>query len=142
MRARHTLIIAMLLLALSSCTAAPERTPSPSKVGGMTECTIPAVQPFVTAAVELQDTTTQMPIRDLQCAEGWAVASGIRGPKNPPANGPHGAPTSMLLEAEGQFWIVKDKARVCGTYNPETPTALPKDALVPAALYTSGCLAG
>jgi hypothetical protein len=70
------------------------------------------------------------------------VAAGVLGPKDAPADGPQGAPTSVILEAEGQFWIVKEKAGVCGTYDPESPDAVPDDALVPAALYVSACLAG
>ncbi len=138
---RSRLYILGLALVLSACgTATPE--PTPTKVGGMTECTVTAVQPFVTASVESLDANNQMPITDLQCADGWAVASGILGPKDAPADGPQGAPTSMVLEAEGQFWIVKDKADVCGTYDSAQPNAVPADALVPAALYTAACLAG
>lgn len=110
--------------------------------GGITECTTVAVQPFVTAHVESSDPNNQMPISDLQCADGWAVAAGILGPKDAPGGGPQGAPTSIVLEAEGQFWIVKDKADVCGTVDPNAPESRPDNALIPTALYESACLAG
>lgn len=150
MRRTRIGVAAMILSAtvLSACsngsnsTPSETSTPGPTKVGGMTECTVKAVQPFLTNYVEYVDKANQMPIRELLCANGWAVATGILGPKNAPANGPQGAPTSVILEAEGQFWIVKDKAKVCGTYDSNAPDALPADALVPAALYKSGCLAG
>ncbi len=138
---RSRIFLLSFAFILTACGASAPQ-PAPTKVGGMTECTVEAVQPFVTAAVEALDPNNQMPITDLQCADGWAVASGILGPKDAPANGPQGAPTSMVLEAEGQFWIVKEKADVCGTYDSTNPTAVPADALVPADLYTSACLAG
>lgn len=125
-----------------SGTASPTNNSTPTKVGGMTECTVAAVQPFVSAYVELSDPNNQMPIRNLECSAGWAVASGILGPKDAPTGGPQGAPTSIIMEAEGQFWIIKDKAKVCGTYDPNNPEKVPADALVPIALYKSGCLAG
>lgn len=115
---------------------------APSKVGGMTECTKDALQPAVTAAAEALSTDNQMPIDDLQCADGWAVAMGTLGPKNPPADGPQGAPTSMVFQAEGQFWVPQDKQKVCGTYDSNKPEEVPADATIPADLYTAGCLAG
>ena len=51
-----------------------------------------------------------------------------------------GAPTSFVFEQQGQFWVVQDKAKVCGT-NPTTTTA-PADATIPPALFLSGCAAG
>lgn len=131
------MLLAIALLA--GCSSGEQGVPS---VGGMTECTVEAVQPFITAYVELSDAKNQMPISDLQCADGWAVASGILGPQDAPADGPQGAPTSIILEAEGQFWIIKEKADVCGTYAPDAPEDRPEDALIPADLYRSGCLAG
>jgi len=61
------------------------------------------------------------------------------GAADAPADGPQGAPTSFIFEAEGQFWIPKAVADVCGT---ASGTEVPADALIPAALYPSGCLAG
>lgn len=140
----NIVVVGLSILILGACTSQPTNSPSdtPTKVGGMTECTVEAVQPFVTAYIELSDANNQMPIKDLQCANGWAVASGILGLKNAPSDGPQGAPTSIVLEAEGQFWIVKDKVKVCGTYNAEDPETVPTDAEIPGALYLSGCLAG
>lgn len=136
--------VALAIIGAIGCSGATSSssTDEPTKVGGTTECTVDAVQPFVTAYVELSDPQNQMPIDDLQCAKGWAVATGILGPKDAPSDGPQGAPTSLVLEAEGQFWIIKDKARVCGTYNADDPESVPDDAEVPAALYVAGCLAG
>ena len=45
-----------------------------------------------------------------------------------------------VFEQQGQFWIPKDKAAVCGT-NPTTTTA-PADAEIPTDLFMAGCAAG
>jgi hypothetical protein len=45
----------------------------------------------------------------------------------------------MIFEAEGQFWIPKSAADVCGTYGDGT---YPSDAMVPESLYDPACLAG
>lgn len=131
-----------LLAACSSASDTGAASAAPSLVGGMTECTKEAIQPSLDEAVTAMGGDNQMVIDDLQCADGWAVATGILGPKDAPADGPQGAPTSMVFEAEGQFWIPKDKQDVCGTYDTANPEAVPADALIPADLYTAGCLAG
>jgi hypothetical protein len=46
---------------------------------------------------------------------------------------------TAVLEAEGQFWIVKDRADVCGTPDANDPTKVPADAQVPAAIYQPAC---
>lgn len=127
--------LAVAGLGLAACSSSSDSAePSASMVGGMTECTEAAVQPAVDLAAQELGADNQMPIEDLQCADGWAVASGTLGPKDAPSDGPQGAPTSFIFEQEGQFWIPKDKAAVCGTSE--------ADAQVPAALYTAGCAAG
>lgn len=125
--------IAAGALALTACGGSSDSQESPM-VGGMTECTTEAVQPAVDEAVAALGGDNQMPIDDLQCADGWAVAIGVLGPKDAPADGPQGAPTSFIFEQEGQFWIPKDKAVVCGTSA--------EDSEVPADLWTAGCAAG
>lgn len=76
-------------------------------------------------------------IDDVQCADGWAVTSGLLATT---ANPGTGAPTSFVFRHDGQFWAAQDKAKVCGT-NPTTTTA-PADAAIPAELFLSGCAAG
>ena len=121
---------------LAGCSSSSE----PEAVGGMTECTKEAL------ATPAQDSATALgaenvySIDTLECADGWAVTSGILGPANAPADGPQGAPTNFIFEAEGQFWIPKAMNQVCGTFNPDEPDAYPADAVIPEALYTAGCL--
>jgi hypothetical protein len=120
----------------SSTVAASSSTTTPM-VGGMTECTKDALAQPATNAAEAMGPDNVYAISDLQCADGWAVTGGLLANK---ANPDMGAPTSFVFEQEGQFWIPKDKAKVCGT-NPTTTTA-PADALIPAALFPPGCAAG
>ena len=132
----------VVLAGCSSGSSASSASASPSLVGGMTECTKEALQSSVDEAAKALGADNQMPIDNVQCADGWAVVDGVLGPKDAPADGPQGAPTSMIFQAEGQFWIPKDKQAVCGTYDANSPDAVPADAQVPDALYPAGCLAG
>ena len=106
-------------------------------VGGMTECTKPALAEPATQAAEALGADNVYTVDELSCADGWAVTSGVLASKDNPEMG---APTSFIFEQEGQFWIPKDKAMVCGT-NPTTTTA-PADAEIPADLFVVGCAAG
>ena len=131
--------------ALAACSSSSTTgSASPSVVGGMTECTNEAVGQAAQAAAEAMSPDNLFQLDSVECADGWAVASGVLGAKADAANtsAPVGAPTTMVFEAEGQFWIPKDKALVCGTFNASDPNAVPADATIPSALYTSGCLTG
>jgi hypothetical protein len=76
-----------------------------------------------------------MDFSDLMCADGWATVNGLIG------DGKQGAPTDFIFEQEGQFWIPKQAADVCGTINYTTdPVAYPSDAQVPEVLFTQACL--
>ena len=106
-------------------------------VGGMTECTKAALAEPATQAAQALGPDNIYTVDDLSCADGWAVTSGILASKENPEMG---APTSFVFEQQGQFWIPKDKAAVCGT-NPTTTTA-PADAEIPTDLFMAGCAAG
>lgn len=126
--------VAATALTLAACSGGSDSASESPMVGGMTECTTEAVQPAVDQAATALGADNVMPIEDLQCADGWAVATGILGPKDAPADGPQGAPTSFVFQQEGQFWVLQDKAQVCGTSA--------DDSQVPADLWTAGCAAG
>lgn len=106
-------------------------------VGGMTECTKEALADPALAAAQAMGPDNLYAVDQLNCADGWAVTSGILASKENPQMG---APTSFVFQQEGQFWVVQDKAKVCGT-NPVTTTP-PADAAIPAALFLPGCAAG
>lgn len=145
---------ALAAVALSGCSAGEESakastpvpsTPVPSTpaasttpmVGGMTECTKAALAEPATGAAQAMGPDNLYTVDDLNCADGWAVTSGVLASKDNPNMG---APTSFVFQQEGQFWVVQDKAKVCGT-NPVSTTP-PADAAIPAALFLAGCAAG
>ena len=103
----------------------------------MTTCDKAALDSSVQAAAVALGADNVFTIDNVECASGWAVVSGILGTADAPADGPQGAPTSLIFEAEGQFWIPKAVADVCGT---ASGTDVPADALIPADLYATACL--
>ena len=111
-----------------------------SAVGGMTECTEEKVGAAATEAAAALGADNVFQLQDLQCSNGWAVATGILGSGASASASPQGAPTSFIFQAEGQFWVPQDKAKVCGS--DPAATAAPADATIPADLYTAGCAAG
>ena len=98
-------------------------------VGGTAECNDTTIAEAVTG----DPTFAEYVVTDYKCADGWAFAAAN------PAEGQMGAPAMMIFEAEGQFWIPKSAAEVCGTYGDGT---YPNDAMVPESLYDPACLAG
>lgn len=150
MRKALALSVALFITgaSLAGCSSSNSDTASTESpmVGGMTECTKEAIQPAVDEAVLALATDgatdNQMPIDELQCADGWAVAAGVLGPKDPPADGPQGAPNSFIFQAEGQFWIPKDREQVCGTGGGGADFAYSTEALVPEAIFTLACTSG
>ena len=137
---------ALAIAGLSACSSggtATEATAAAaaSPIGGMTTCDKAGLDSSVQAAAVALGADNVFTIDTVECASGWAVVSGILGAADAPADGPQGAPTSLIFEAEGQFWIPKVAADVCGTPWPNTSgTDAPADALIPADLYASACL--
>lgn len=103
----------------------------------MTECTKTALADPATAAAQALGPNNIYTVDNLVCADGWAVTGGVLSSKDNPEMG---APTSFVFQQEGQFWVLQDKTKVCGT-NPVTTTP-PADAEIPASLFLSGCAAG
>jgi len=106
-------------------------------VGGMTSCTKAELAEAATGAAQALGPENVYTIDDLVCADGWAVTAGILANSSDPGMG---APTSFVFEQEGQFWVLQDKAKVCGTM--PTSTTAPSDATIPGALFIPGCAAG
>ena len=139
-----TATAALSIAGLSACSSSssstePTAAASASMVGGMTECTDAVVYAAADEAAKAMGADNVFTPDGLQCADGWAVATGILGTGSVEADAPQGAPTSFIFEAEGQFWIPKTAADVCGTIDGST---YPGDAQIPEPLFESGCLAG
>lgn len=111
-----------------------------TKAGGIAECTLSALNEATTAYANSLGSDSAYTLDGVLCAGGWAVTSGTLGPKDPPADGPQGAPTALIFQLEGQSWVPQEQAAVCGTYNPDKPDAFPADALISEAVYREGCL--
>jgi len=133
-------VTAASLAACSSSSSSEATSAAASMVGGMTECTDENVGAAAGEAAKALAADNVFELQDLQCSDGWAVATGILGTGASASAEPQGAPTSFIFQAEGQFWVPQDKAKVCGS-DPAATTA-PADATIPADLYTAGCAAG
>lgn len=121
----------------ATTSTSAEPTSSSPMVGGMTECTKEALADPATTSAQAMGPNNLYAIDTLSCADGWAVTTGVLSSTDNPGMG---APTSFIFEQQGQFWIPKEKAQVCGT-NPVTTTP-PADAEIPADLFVVGCAAG
>ena len=97
-------------------------------VGGTVACDRASIEEGVTAWSKAygngEPTTLPGGSTAYRCAEGWAVAFPEVGPKA------EAVTATVVLEAEGQFWIPKDRAKVCGgsAANSQVPGSLYRDA--------------
>ena len=121
--------------ATTTSAAASASSPAPSETSD--NCTKTHLADAAAGAARALGRDNVYTIDNLQCADGWAVTSGVLASTQNPTMG---APTSFVFRREGEVWVSQDKAKVCGT-NPTTTTA-PADAAIPAALFVSGCAAG
>ena len=122
---------------LAACSSDSGDSGSEEMVGGMTECTDEIINAEAEKVVSEESGGENAWYPDsVECADGWAVAFGINGAADAPEDGPIGAPTNIIFQQEGQFWIPKDPADVCGTYD---DGSYPSDAEIPEALYDA-CL--
>jgi hypothetical protein len=103
----------------------------------MGDCTTAAFADAATAAAQELGKDNVYTIASVNCADGWAVTSGLLADKASPNMG---APTSFVFQQIGQSWVARKKPDVCGT-NP-TSNPAPADAQIPGALYQAACLAG
>ena len=76
----------------------------------------------VADTAKAQNTTATLPMGAYQCADGWAVAFPDVGPKGQDVT------VTYVYEAEGQFWVPQDRAKVCV-----------QDSPVPKSLYAKAC---
>ena len=105
-------------------------------IGGTVECSESALR------AGLEGFTDEIVSVDgFECQDGWAVVFlSVDGGTDDPEYTVAGI---AVLEAEGQFWISKDRVDVCGSI-PEIDDAgqpiRPDDAQVPASLWGAACL--
>lgn len=104
----------------------------PSLVGGMVTCTQAAIGDAVAAGMPKGQVLVS--VDSFRCADGWAYVFATTGDGRG-----HDIGQTFVLQAEGQFWIPKDRSKVCGTTNLSSPATRPADAQVPASLWLAGC---
>ena len=104
--------------AASGDTTAPVSTGE--MVGGMATCDAASITDAAKAGedqpVELAEPNA------FKCADGWAYAFVNAG------SGDAQVTVTKVFEAEGQFWIVKDRGEVCTGPGDQVPSAIYKDA--------------
>lgn len=127
---------ALSLVVAAGCSSddSSSETEDTGMVGGMTTCDDTTV--LAAANDSAPEGVTYEGVDGLECADGWAVLFTTEVSADDPENG---VGTTLIFEAEGQFWIPKSPMDVCGTYDDSDPNARPDDALVPEALFEAGC---
>jgi hypothetical protein len=68
------------------------------------------------------------------CLDGWAATFPTIGP-----NADTAVTVTEVFQAEGQFWIPKDRSEVCGTADMDDSTAYPADSQVPEGIWQDAC---
>jgi hypothetical protein len=101
-------------------------------IGGMATCTQADFGDVIAAGMPKGEVLVS--VDEFRCDNGWAYAFATTGDGKG-----HNIGQTFVFEAEGQFWITKDPAAVCGTWNSATPNARPADAQVPAGIWTPAC---
>ena len=105
-------------------------------IGGTVECSESALRAGLEGfPVEI------VSVNGFECQDGWAVVDlAVDGGTDDPE---YTVADVAVLEAEGQFWILKDRVDVCGSI-PEIDDngqpIRPDDAEVPASLWAAACV--
>lgn len=105
--------------AASTDAAATTASTSP-KVGGTVACDAASI---TTAAKSADDAPVALAEpNSFKCADGWAYAFVNVG------SGEEQYTATLVFEAEGQFWVPKDRAKVCNAPGDQVPAAIYQDA--------------
>ena len=129
----------LLLAACSSGSTAEEAAatsaPSASMVGGMATCDDATFTQVVTDLLAAEGEGTQLfSVDGVECLDGWAAVFPTVGTTEEDA-----VTETLVFQAEGQFWIPKDRGEVCGTVDANDPAAYPADSQVPEGLWGPAC---
>jgi len=141
MRRSFALAAASIAIAgtLAACSSESNDSSDEEMVGGMTECTDEIINAEAQSFIASESSGENEWYPDsVNCADGWAVASGINGAAGQSEPDVTGAPANVIFQAEGQFWVPKDAMDVCGTMDGDS---YPSDAEIPEDLYFA-CLSG
>ena len=121
----------------STAVAPTAAAPTASAVGGMTTCDVQALtKPSADYVAASSPDMKLDQVDEVQCADGWAA---VLADISPATGSEGGYAVTLVFEAEGQFWIPKDRAEVCGTTSTSDPGTRPDDSQVPAAIWSLAC---
>ena len=119
----------------AAASAAPAASASASMVGGMATCDEATFTQVITTMLEEDGNSEQLfSIDGVECLDGWAAVFPTVG-----ATEEESFTETLVFQAEGQFWIPKDRMEVCGTVNMDDPTAYPADSQVPEGIWQPAC---
>jgi hypothetical protein len=104
----------------SADTTAAATTSTAQMVDGMVACDAASI-------TKAAQGTDDAPIalaepNSFKCADGWAYAFVNVG------SGEEQYTATLVFEAEGQFWVPKDRAKVCNAPGDQVPASIYKDA--------------
>ncbi len=106
----------------SAATAAVDTTAADRDLGGMVECDQASIQAAVAATGTEGDPATLTQADSFKCADGWAYAYANAGTGNEQFT------ETLVFEAEGQFWIPKNREKVCIAPGNQVPKSIYQDA--------------
>ena len=92
------------------------------KVGGASTCDKASISKAVENTSTKEGPVTLATSTSFKCADGWAYAFVNVG------TGDSQYTATQVFEAEGQFWIPKDRMKVCKSPGNEVPAAIYQDA--------------
>ncbi len=124
---RHPLSARKLIKAARSMRAIAAQP-----IGGMVTCTQADFGDVIAAGLPKGEVLVS--VDSFACDSGWAYAFATLGDGKG-----HDIVVTDVFEAEGQFWIPKDRAKVCGTIDMNQPAGRPADSQVPAAIWANAC---
>lgn len=127
-------LTALSVSVLAGCSSS-DSTSGEESVGGMAVCDEATLSDAIRSNLEADGQGAELISFDgLNCLDGWAATFPTIGTSDEDA-----VTVTQVFQAEGQFWILKDRAEVCGTYNPDDPLAYPEDSQVPEGIWQDAC---
>ena len=128
------LALAMLSVGLTACSSNEDSTADPS-VGGMAVCDEATLSAAISEnLVATGSEASLLSLDGFTCLDGWATTFPTLGTDAETA-----ITETLVFQAEGEFWILKDRSEVCGTIDMNDPTAYPADSQVPEGIWQDAC---
>jgi len=108
--------------AAASTAATDTASTTGQKVGGASTCDKASISKAVENTSTKEGPVTLATSTSFKCADGWAYAFVNVG------TGSSQYIATLVFEAEGQFWIPKDRQKVCKSPGNQVPAAIYQDA--------------